>query len=333
MGKLLKTLYFRVAAVIFIVLMVLFVTTAIAGSFNSNFNTDQEDVNSVINGSCVYASDYLNPYEEIVEESYFVDESFEESGAMVQNNAFIAHNSPATISPFSTSGRNSVIAYEVQQGDVPSEIASMFGITTNTLLWANNLVPTSKIRVGQELTILPVTGVKHAVKKGDTLDGIVKTYKGDIEKTIDLNGLPASGALAVGQEIIIPDGQKPVQFIPAKARTYASYTPEELGPYGDASHGFPWGQCTWYVAQKRYIPWNGDAKTWLTKAPQYGFITGTEPVVGSIVVTKESIYGHVAYVEAITDGTITISEMSLGRGIKRVRILNQDDWRIRGYIY
>ncbi len=333
MGKLLKTPYFRVAAVIFIVLMVLFVTTTIAGSFNGNFDTDQEDINSAISGSCVYASDYLNPYEEIVEESYFVDESFKDSSVLIQDNSFVAHNSPAAVSPFSSSGRGSVIVYEVQQGDIPSEIASMFGITTNTLLWANDLTPTSKIKVGQKLSILPVSGVKHTVKKGDTLDSIVKTYKGNTEKTIDLNGLPANGVLAIGQEIIIPDGQKPIQFIPAKARSYASYTPEELGPYGDTSHGFPWGQCTWYVAQKRYIPWNGDAKTWLGKAPQYGFETGTEPRVGAIVSTKESVYGHVAYVEAVGEDTITISEMSLGRGIKRVRILNQDDWRIRGYIY
>jgi len=333
MGKLLKTLYFRAAAVIFVVATVLFITTAIAGSFTGNFNIDQEDVNSAISGSCIYASDYLNPYEEIVEESYFVDEPLKELGIMVQDSAFVAQNSPAAVSPFSASGRNSVIIYNVQKGDVPSEIASRFGITTNTLLWANNLIPTSKIKVNQKLTILPVTGVKYTVKKGDTLTSIVKTYKGDVDKTIALNGLPADGVLVAGQDIIIPDGQKPIQYIPASARTYASYTPEELGPYGDASHGFPWGQCTWYVAQKRYIPWNGDAKTWLAKAPQFGFATGTEPVVGSIVVTKESVYGHVAYVEAVTDNTITVSEMSLGRGIKRVRILNQDDWRIRGYIY
>ena len=78
---------------------------------------------------------------------------------------------------------------------------------------------------------------------------------------------------------------------------------------------------------------NGDAKTWLAKAPKYGFEIGTEPKVGAIVSTRESVYGHVAYVEAVTDNTITVSEMSLGRGIKRTRILNQDDWRIRCYIY
>lgn len=229
--------------------------------------------------------------------------------------------------------RGGIITYEVQPGDIPSEIASIFGITTNTLLWANNLSPWSNIKPGQTLVILPVSGVKHTVKSGETLDSIVKKYKGDLEKTIALNGLPADGSLAVGQGIVIPDGQKPVEYVPV-SRIYAVYSPEELGPYGDDSHKFPWGQCTWYVAQKRYIPWNGNAKTWLQKAIAYGFATGIEPSIGAIMVTKEnSYYGHVAYVEAVDGNFVTISEMNLGLGIKKIRTLHKDDWRITGYIY
>jgi LysM repeat protein len=331
MGKPLKILVYKVTAVFGVISTVFLITVAFAGSFSNSTNTSDDEVIN-LQGSFIYATEYLNPYEEIVEESYFDGNFFNESSVVVQNSAFVANNSPAIVSPFLASERNTIVTYEVQPGDVPSEIASMFGITTNTLLWANNLTPNSRIKAGQKLTILPVSGVKYTVTKGDTLDSIVKKYKGNAEKTIALNGLPANGILAVGKDIIIPDGQKPVQYSP-KANSYATYTPEELGPYGDTSHGFPWGQCTWYVAQKRYIPWNGDAKTWLTKAPLFGFTIGTEPKVGSVVVTRESVYGHVAYVEAVTDDTITVSEMSLGRGIKRIRILDQDDWRIRGYIY
>jgi surface antigen len=88
------------------------------------------------------------------------------------------------------------------------------------------------------------------------------------------------------------------------------------------------------VAQRRYIPWGGDARTWIYKAPQYGFATGNEPKLGAIMVTREgSYYGHVAYIEAVNDPYVTISEMSLGRGIKTIRTLQKDDWRIIGYIY
>jgi len=332
MGKLLKSPYFKVIAVFCVVLIVLLITTAIAGSFNS-LAVSVDDEAMIIQGSFIYAAEYLNPYEEIIEESYFNGDFFNEPSVVIQNSAFVANNSPAVVSLFLASEqRSGIITYEVQPGDIPSEIASMFGITTNTVLWANNLSAWSKIKAGQKLVILPVSGVRHTVKQGETLEAIVKKYKGETETTIALNGLPANGSLAIGKEIIIPDGQKPVEYVP-RANTYASYTPEELGPYGDTSHGFPWGHCTWYVAQKKYIPWNGDAKTWLVKAKQYGFGTGTEPKTGAIVVTRESVYGHVAYIESVGENTITVSEMSLGRGIKRIRILDQTDWRIRGYIY
>jgi len=228
--------------------------------------------------------------------------------------------------------RTGVVSYEIQPGDIPSQIAAAFGISTNTLLWANNLSAWDYIKPGQKLDILPVSGIKHKVKKGETLDKIVKKYKGDVEKTIEFNGLPADGKLAVGQEIIIPDGKKPVYYYP-QTRSYAS-SYSFPRPYSGKSRSFPWGQCTWYVAQRRWIPWSGNANTWLYKAQQYGFATGSVPKPGAIMQTRENgYYGHVAYVEAVNHPYVTISEMHLGRGIRKVRSLHVNDWRIIGYIY
>lgn len=326
MEKLLKIPYFKVAAVIFIISTPLLITKVIASNSENYAIGDAEE--AVVRGSFVYASKYLNPDEKIIEQSYFSGEFFESSNIIVQDSAFVANNSPSAISPL-LAERSGIIAYEVQPGDIPSEIAVAFGISTNTLLWANDLSPWSNIRPGQKLEILPVSGVKHAVKSGETLNQIVSKYKGDSEKTIAINALPANGALTVGKDIIIPDGQKPIVYA-----SRITYTSGELGPYGDTSHKFPWGQCTWYVAQKRYIPWSGNAKTWLKNAIAYGFATGTEPKQGAIMVSKENrYYGHVAYVEMVEGDYITISEMNLGAGIKKVRTLRKDDWRIVGYIY
>lgn len=327
--KLLKFPYFKGAAVVFIILICIFLSQAIEGSFN-NLPVDEEK-EIIRKGSFVYAVQYLNPEELIIEEAYTNGDFLENQNIVLQDSAFLAVSCPSPI--ISLAGlRSGVISYEVQPGDVPSEIAAGFGISTDTLLWANNLSVWDYIKPGQNLIILPVSGVKHTVKKGETLDKIVKNYKGDLEKTIEFNGLPADGSLAIGQEIIIPDGQKPV-YIQSQPRSYATYQSFPR-PYADQSHKFPWGQCTWYVAQRRYIPWDGDANTWLRKAPQYGFATGTEPRVGAIMATREhSRYGHVAYVEAVNDPYVTISEMSLGRGVKTVRTLHKDDWRIIGYIY
>ena len=107
---------------------------------------------------------------------------------------------------------------------MPSEIAAAFGISTNTLLWANNLSVWDYIKPGQQLVILPVSGIKHTVQKGETIDQIVKKYNGDAQKTIEFNGLPANGNLAIGQEIIIPDGQKPESsYQPSTAPLANSY--------------------------------------------------------------------------------------------------------------
>ena len=255
---------------------------------------------------------------------------------LIQGVAFLSLNNP---SPNFINGagidrvRSGVIAYKVQPGDIPSYIAASFGISTNTLLWANNLSYWSIIKPGQKLVILPTSGVLHETKKGETIDGIVKKYKGDIEETLAYNGLPADGSLEVSQEIIIPGGRKAIYYQPTIRYAYQP----SLGVYGSKSRKFPWGQCTWYVAQKRYVPWGSHAKYWLANARTYGFQTGTEPQPGAIVVTNESWYGHVAYVEAVSGNYVTVSEMhgvpSWMKGKLKTRVLNKKDWRIRGYIY
>ncbi len=326
---LLKKSSLEAGAVIFIILGALFLNSVIVGgSENISIEEEPEVVRSA---SFVYAAPYLNPEERIIEETY-VDGAIN-NGAQIslKDGSLLAINSPSLIS-FLGEKRNDVITYEVQPGDVVSEIAQRFGVSTSTILWTNNLSVWDYIKPGQKLVILPVSGVLHTVKKGETLEKIVQNYKGDLEKTVSFNGLPADGKLAVGQQIIIPDGQKTTFYTP---RTYATSTYNNFPrPYANESHKFPWGQCTWYVAQRRYVPWGGDAKTWIYKAQQYGFATGKEPRAGAIVQTREnSYYGHVAYVESVDGDYITVSEMHLGRGILNIRTLRKDDWRIVGYIY
>lgn len=318
------------AAVIFIVLVFILIAKNIAGSFGKYLIDNETEM--IIKGSFIYASQYLNPEEVILEEAYTDGEFFENPNILVQANAFLATFSPTAIFSFLGEKRSGVVTYTVQPGDIPSQIASIFGISTNTLLWANNLSAWDYIKPGQKLVILPVSGIKYKVKKGEKLEAIVKQYKADLEKTIEFNGLPADAKLAVGQEIIIPDGKKPVYYYPQTPSYAAAYNFPRVS--SACSHSFPWGQCTWYVAQRRCIPWSGNAKTWIYKAPQYGFATGGVPKPGAIMQTRESGYfGHVAYVESVNGSYVTISEMHLGYGIRKVRTLHVNDWRIIGYIY
>ena len=293
-------------------------------------------------GSYVYSSGY-----QFLGQISDFDEGFgsgELSGnILIQGIAFLSPNSPSP-SLINGSGifdrqRSGLATYEVQSGDTPSYIAASFGISTNTLLWANDLSYWSIIQPGQKLVILPTSGVLHEVTRGETLAIMVNKYDGDFEKTVAYNGLPANGSIQSGQKIVIPDGKKPISYQPKTQYTYQSS--KYLGPYGNKSRRFPWGQCTWYVAQKRLVTWSGHAKYWLGNADAQGLSVcygkSCEPKPGAIIATSESWYGHVAYIEAVNGNYITISEMHgipyWNRGKIKTRVLNESDWRIRGYIY
>ncbi len=240
-----------------------------------------------------------------------------------------------------------IVKYTVQSGDTPSSIATSFGISTYTLLWSNSLKVGDYIKPGQELEVLPVTGVKHIVKAGDTVDSIAAKYKADREEIIIFNALPADGLFPAGSEgkvLIIPNGElaaplkpKPVIVRDTNPRSSvissSKYKPANLNP--NKGHRFPYGQCTWYVSSKVYVPWGGDAKMWLTNAKAYGYKTGKTPVVGSIMVTTENRrYGHVVLVEGVNGDNVTISEMNyVGWGRTSVRVIKATSPIIRGYIY
>ena len=243
-----------------------------------------------------------------------------------------------------------VAVYQVKEGDTVGKIAQKFKVTINTILWANDIADVSKIKPGDKIFILPVVGLRHKVKSSDTISKIAKKYKADEKKIISFNGLPADGKLKVGEEIIIPDGEKETPQRRPKPvlqrRTY--YTAGNINisggkrkpsiidknPKSKGKHNFPYGQCTWYVAQHRYIPWGGNAGTWLYHARAYGAKTGKTPKVGAIVVTSESWYGHVAIVTKVKGGKITIKEMNYkGWAIASTRTLSARSRVIKGYIY
>ncbi|KKP97605.1 MAG: Peptidase M23 family protein, partial [Parcubacteria group bacterium GW2011_GWC2_36_17] len=123
-----------------------------------------------------------------------------------QDSYLIKTSSPNTeISP-TDQRKELVIEYKVREGDNLTKIARDFGISLNTLLWANNLESVSIIKVGQELRVLPIDGVLYTVKRGDTLIAISQKYKTNQEQVIDFNDLLADGSLKEGVELILPGG-------------------------------------------------------------------------------------------------------------------------------
>lgn len=108
-----------------------------------------------------------------------------------------------------------IIEYSVQAGDTVEFIAENFSISLNTLLWANNLSKNSTLKVGQNLVILPVSGLTHIVKSGDTISEIGKTYKAGIDDIIGFNDLKNEGDIFIGDILIIPGGIMPSKPVPS----------------------------------------------------------------------------------------------------------------------
>lgn len=100
-----------------------------------------------------------------------------------------------------------ISVYVVREGDSLSQIAEMYGVTTNTILWANELSKATDIHSGDSLVILPIVGVRHTVAKGETLGTIVKKYEADIQEVMDYNNLTSEDDLTVGDELLIPGGE------------------------------------------------------------------------------------------------------------------------------
>lgn len=112
----------------------------------------------------------------------------------------------------SSSGNSKdVLEYKVQSGDTVSSIAERFGIDSQTVLWANDLSSGSTLKVGQKLTILPISGVLHLVRSGESVSYLSQLYETESQRISNFNELSDDNQIISGDLLIIPGGEKPAQ--------------------------------------------------------------------------------------------------------------------------
>ncbi len=127
---------------------------------------------------------------------------------LVESGALVPQDGPAGVGgEFFLPQNGEISVYVVREGDSLSQIAEMFGVSANTILWANDIKKANLIKPGDSLVILPVSGVRHTVKKGDTVASIAKAYAGDVADIIAYNGLSSVEDIAVGESIVVPGGR------------------------------------------------------------------------------------------------------------------------------
>lgn len=134
--------------------------------------------------------------------------------------------------------RDKVITYRVQKGDSLTTIAQKFGISTDTIKWANDLT-LDDLTVDDELKILPVSGIAHKVVKGETVYTIAKKYDTEPQAIVDFPfndfANPQTFTLVEGQMLVVPDGVKPSEVPTPRRQVFIAQ-----GPVTVSAAGFTW---------------------------------------------------------------------------------------------
>ncbi|MBI5470433.1 M23 family metallopeptidase [Candidatus Kaiserbacteria bacterium] len=244
---------------------------------------------------------------------------------IVDSTALMPSEGPSgTLADISKPKNGTISTYVVREGDTLSGIAKLFKVSPSTILWANDLSSTSKLQIGQKLTILPVTGVKYTVKHGDTLASIAKKFGGSTEEIARYNGTD-SDSLSVGDEIIIPDGELAATPTKKSVSTKIGAEPaHNVGPTGNSVQiGYYIAPLAHYVETQGIHGYNAVDLGASSGTPIYASAAGMVIIAreggwnggyGSYVVIShdngsQTLYSHMSSVaafdgEAVTQGQV-----------------------------
>ena len=150
--------------------------------------------------------------------------------------------------------RDKIIVYEVRPGDSLGSIAQKFQISIATILWENSLGINSYLHPNDKLRILPVNGLTHAIKKGDTIKKIAVLYGASTEDIVKFNKLKADGSdLVIGEKILIPNGVKQQPKAIAPPRNVNQIAAPPSSRQAPTVSGFVWPTAARIITQ--YFTW------------------------------------------------------------------------------
>lgn len=139
--------------------------------------------------------------------------------------------------------RSGTIVYSVQRGDTLSQIASYFGISVDTVISANPGVRAGALKTGQNLKILPTTGVTYETRGGDTLESISNLFGVSQGQVMQFNRSVNFSLLDPGTSIIIPGGKNM-----ARLATGGAALPNFNDNFIMPASGYNWGILHHYNA-------------------------------------------------------------------------------------
>jgi surface antigen len=223
------------------------------------------------------------------------------------------------------SNNDAIVNYVTVDGDSVPNLAAQFGISVQTIKWANNLT-SDVLSGGLDLLIPTVDGVVYTVKAGDTIDSIVGKYGSSGGRILAINDIDD---IRVGEKIVLPGGELPFNERPGYSAPVVSINWGWSGNTAYAGNRYSYGYCTWYAYNRRVElggrvigSYWGNATSWAAAARSQGFVVDGTPSAGAIFQISGgwSGAGHVGIVEAVSpDGTkIKYSDMNGLAGWNRV---------------
>ena len=136
-----------------------------------------------------------------------------------------------------------IIAYRVKPGDTLSGIGAEFGISVQTIVSANPKVKAKALQVGQELEILPVSGIVYHVQEGETLQSIAPLFAVPQSQIKEYNPAVDFVNLAPGTALVVP-GAKTL----LGRNSAVDPLPNLVGYFIKPAQGMNWGQLHNYNA-------------------------------------------------------------------------------------
>lgn len=165
--------------------------------------------------------------------------------------------------------RDGLQRYKVRAGDTLSAIAASFGINVQTIRWANPDAR-SVLKVGEELTILPVSGIVYAVREGDTLESIAARHQIDPQTIRDYNPGYQRILDKPGSTLVLPYA-KPL----ANAQELSKNLPALANYFMLPARGWNWGTLHDYnavdIADQCGRPIYASAEGLVTESTDEGF--------------------------------------------------------------
>lgn len=170
-----------------------------------------------------------------------------------------------------------VFDHQVIEGESLQSIADKYGVTKDTIKWANldkfgsyQRYTSESVSVGETYKIPEISGVLYAVKAEDTIDSVLSKTSGDRFSVIEVNQLQSPDfSLASRQLLLIPNGKLDAPPPPPPEIPIVAYyrSPSNVGVNADGTGNNPLNgvyfsnplsnpECSGYSISRGYLPWH-----------------------------------------------------------------------------